>query len=202
MATDDKRASQSDQEDALDRALDAALEKYATVEPRAGLEERILANLSTAAPTTPGQSWWRWGLAFAAIAIIATSAALIWKSTGPSKPVMVNRGSFPVQVVTPSASKTESGNEDVPKVKRSTRVRRPAPHPSISEATEALAVANPKRDRFPTPQPLSEQEKILASYVDQYPEHAAVIAQARMEDLRRIQAEEMREAQNGQDVGR
>ena len=31
--------------DDLDRALDAALAKYTSVEPRAGLDERILANL-------------------------------------------------------------------------------------------------------------------------------------------------------------
>ena len=52
----------------------------------------------------------------------------------------------------------------------------------------------PKLEQFPSPQPLSEQEKILARYVNTYPEHAALIAQARTEELRRDSAEEMGEA--------
>ena len=37
---------------------------------------------------------------------------------------------------------------------------------------------------------MSEQEKILASYVAQYPEHAALIAEARSEALRKDRREE------------
>jgi hypothetical protein len=43
----------------------------------------------------------------------------------------------------------------------------------------------PKLDQFPSPQPLSEQEKILAAYVAKYPEDALLLAQARAEALRR-----------------
>jgi hypothetical protein len=52
--------------------------------------------------------------------------------------------------------------------------------------------AGPKLQQFPSPQPLSDQEKILANYVSEYPEHAALIAQARMEMSRRDQEEELR----------
>jgi len=48
----------------------------------------------------------------------------------------------------------------------------------------AIAVAGPKLDVFPSPLPLSEQEKILASYVAQDPWRAALVAEARMDDLR------------------
>ena len=54
-----------------------------------------------------------------------------------------------------------------------------------------IAVAGPKLDVFPSPLPLSEQEKILASYVAGYPEHAALVAEARMDALRQ-EAEERR----------
>jgi hypothetical protein len=37
---------------------------------------------------------------------------------------------------------------------------------------------------------MSEQEKILARYVAQYPEHAALIAEARTEALRKDRREE------------
>ncbi len=55
-----------------------------------------------------------------------------------------------------------------------------------------VAAASPKLDQFPSPQPLSEQEKILTNYVAQYPEHAVLIARARSEDLRRDAEEELR----------
>ena len=41
-----------------------------------------------------------------------------------------------------------------------------------------VAAGSPKLDQFPSPQPLSEQEKILTNYVAQYPEHAVLIARA------------------------
>jgi hypothetical protein len=49
-------------------------------------------------------------------------------------------------------------------------------------------------DHFPSPRPLSEQEKILQDYVARYPGHAALIAQARAEALRQDLAEEMKDA--------
>jgi hypothetical protein len=58
----------------------------------------------------------------------------------------------------------------------------------------AVGANSPKLDQFPSPQPLSEQEKILASYVNQFPDHAALLAQARMEMLRRDREEELRQA--------
>jgi hypothetical protein len=49
----------------------------------------------------------------------------------------------------------------------------------------------PKLDQFPSPQPLSEQEKILQSYVAENPEQAVLLARSRTEALRQDQLEEM-----------
>jgi hypothetical protein len=55
-----------------------------------------------------------------------------------------------------------------------------------------IAIApHPKLGQFPSPQPLSEQEKILQNYVAKYPEQAVLVARARSEELRRDQLEEM-----------
>jgi hypothetical protein len=54
-----------------------------------------------------------------------------------------------------------------------------------------IAAAGPKLDSFPSPLPLSEQEIILASYVAEDPEQAALVAEARMDALRQ-QDEERR----------
>src|ERR1700757_4524333 len=57
-------------QDELDRALDAALAKY-VAEPRAGLEERVLANLRAETARGAERAWWRWGvLAFVAAALL------------------------------------------------------------------------------------------------------------------------------------
>jgi hypothetical protein len=56
------------------------------------------------------------------------------------------------------------------------------------------AAVSPKLDQFPSPQPLSEQEKILAGYAIKYPDYAALIAQARSDELRRDSLEESDDA--------
>ena len=53
----------------LDRVLDAALAKYAAVEPRDGLEARILANLRTEQAESLRRVWWKWALVAATAAI-------------------------------------------------------------------------------------------------------------------------------------
>ena len=64
----------------------------------------------------------------------------------------------------------------------------------IPLASNQTLAATPKLDQFPSPQPLSEQEQILMSYVAKYPEKAALIAQARAEALQRDREEELAEA--------
>ena len=57
-------------------------------------------------------------------------------------------------------------------------------------ADAQVAKALPKLDQFPSPQPLSEQEKLLASYVAVYPKQAAVLARLRTEELERERIEQ------------
>jgi hypothetical protein len=74
---------------------------------------------------------------------------------------------------------------------------RSSPRRSVRHRSQPeVAAANPKLDVFPSPLPLSEQERILAAYIARYPEQAAVVAEARMEDLRQ-EAEERRQIAAG-----
>jgi hypothetical protein len=175
-------------EDALDRELDAALAKYASVEPRAGIEERVLAHLRAERTRVADRGWWRWALAATAAALIVVAVAVISNSARPSRPA--NR---------PLATTQHLSNPGTQMAKRRSKtvgrrgggpVRRTNRHPADSTVVVAAA---PKLDQFPSPQPLSEQEEILVSYVSEYPEHAALIARARMEVLRRDREEELRE---------
>jgi hypothetical protein len=58
----------------------------------------------------------------------------------------------------------------------------------------AAVTAGPKLDVFPSPLPLTEQEKLLAGYIAEEPEHAVLLARAQAEDLRRDEEEETRES--------
>lgn len=58
----------------------------------------------------------------------------------------------------------------------------------------AVVVHSPKLDQFPSPQPLSEQEKMLAEYVAGHRQQAILIARVRMAELKKDWPEEMEEA--------
>jgi hypothetical protein len=173
--------------------LDAALAKYAAVKPRAGLEDRILATLRTERERPTGATWWRWTAAAVALAAIAVATALIWNagdSGGNSRALAPS--DHPLSTTSPpqvAANITgPSLRQQVPGVVREERKH------GLHRQALAVAVA-PKLDQFPSPQPLSEQERMLASYVATYPEHATLVARARAEALRRDAAEELKTGQ-------
>ncbi len=167
--------------DALDHELDIALAKFAAAEPRTGLEERILANLQAEREHTTKREWWRWSAAAIAFAtILLVIAGLAWTSIHRA-PAIAHRPPTmepPVQSPAPQIASTRPPAENL--TAKLAHRRKPA------------APAYPKLDQFPSPQPLSDQERFLASYVEAYPDHAVLLARARAEVLRRDQFEEMR----------
>jgi hypothetical protein len=192
----DERHTQTDWErpgnDALEQELEAALAKYAAVEPRTGLEERVLANLRTTPIQTP--SWWRWSMA-AAAAIVVVAAALLWRSDKPS----------PAITTTPSSIARHGPRGPAPGVgthnvsdNGQMRARRHGQRSAKHQVHLQIATAaQPKLDQFPSPHPLSEQEKILERYVAKYPERAVLLARLRTEQLRQDQLEETKDLSSG-----
>jgi len=173
-----------------DQWLESALIQFGKAEPRVGLENRLLANLrAERAQAYLRRRWWR------ALGMVASLAAILVavrveerdrerKPESTAATSTTNRAEArelvqprPIpQIVHPAT--THPATEAV--------LRRPAHRP-----TRDLAVAStPKLAQFPSPQPLSEQERILASYVAKYPEHAALVAQARAEALQQDREEE------------
>ena len=172
--------------DELDRVLDAALAKYTAVEPRTGLEERVLANLRSAAPLANG-AWWRWSLAVAAAAVLLIAITLAWRSRAPSRPAIANH---------PTSTEHRNAAPEKDVAQHDTNA---IPRPRIARRTHALGSASvvaavPKLDQFPSPHPLSEQEQILAAYVAQFHDEAVLVARARTEAMERDREQEMREA--------
>jgi hypothetical protein len=141
-----------------DALLEAALRGYGSEAPRPGLEARILARVQ--AREREAQShWWAWALAATAAALAIGVFSIYYPRHQPVIPPP-----------TPSASKPEPESPVTVAV---------VPQPSAAlqvRARRTRPVTNhPSRPaQFPTPAPLTEQEKLLLLYVKQTP--ASVLA--------------------------
>ena len=168
-----------------DQWLESALIQFGKAEPRVGLENRLLANLrAERAQAYLRRRWWR------ALGMVASLAAILVAVRVEER----DRERKPESTAATSTTNRAEARElfqprPIPQIVHPARevvLRRPAHRP-----TRDLAVAStPKLAQFPSPQPLSEQERILASYVAKYPEHAALVAQARAEALQQDSEEE------------
>lgn len=172
-------------------ALNAALAKYTAVEPRAGLEDRILANLRAKRSWVPDRAWWRaysvaWSIAGALAAVVIVALALAWRSGRLSRPVMADHPSSSTQA--PKAPPTQvASNSEHRGVRPSAsssprRIAGHRPRPAVE------ASAPPKLDQFPSPRPLSEEELALARYVRNFPSDATQVAQAQAASEREVLA--------------
>ncbi|MGC2446510.1 MAG: hypothetical protein WA477_02620 [Candidatus Sulfotelmatobacter sp.] len=168
-------------DDQLDRLLDAFLTKYATVEPRLGLEERVLASLCAQPKTASASTWWRWGLAGALAAIIAIASAPAWRSGTTSHPVLLNRPAETQPAPTLAPQTANARAETVP-------ARVPPVRKQNRQKISTKLATDPKLDVFPSPRPLSEEELALARYVRNFPTDAQQVAQAQEASAREVLA--------------
>jgi hypothetical protein len=131
-----------DAKDKLDRMLDAALAEYANVEPPTGMERRILARVRESGAGRR-MVWWRWAAAIPALACVI--AVLVYREQPAIEPPRLALSVPPAPVLARPVAKP---------------VLRPRPVPL------------PKLEVFPTPSPLSAEERALAMLVAQFPEKA------------------------------
>ena len=154
--------------------LDAALRRYRSLEPRPGLEERVLASLRARRRAGPWLGWK--GLAWAVpAAVLATVALALYLnrrtvpfSGPPPRSIAVRKPEPPAAAVSQGATRPHS---HVPQ----SRVARPQPA---------------RREQFPTQAPLSEQEKLLLLYVNQAP-GPLLIAQTDSDALQDLKIEDL-----------
>ena len=157
----------------LDKMLDGLLSAYSAAEPRPGLETRILANLKEASAR---KSAWRWGFGWV-WAGAATAAALAILLTvyfsrpqrRPGAPQIVQHA--PQRESQPSpALQEESGRAPAVTAKSQSGQRQLAKLQPI-QAHDITAV---RQEVFPSPSPLSEQEKLLFHYLARTPREELV----------------------------
>jgi hypothetical protein len=194
----DRESWPGSENDRLDRELDATLAKYAAVDPRPGLEERVLANLRAEQERAVEHSWWRWPVLGIAAVVIVAAASLVSRSGKLAPNVATQHSSATIETHDPARTQLAKNGE-----RGTIRPHEGGPgglvNAHAASHPSTVVPPAPKLEQFPSPQPLSEQERILADYVADYPDHAALIAQARAEALRRDSAEEIREAAAGLD---
>jgi len=158
----------------LDRLLDAALKQYAAVQPREGLEGRILARMRSETAESASHAWWRWLTAAAAVAALALIIIMALRPHATQQPMIAQH-----PAVALPAAKLAASSQPRKAVQRPTR-----------RGHAVADIRGPKLDQFPSPQPLSDQEKLLASYVAVYPKQAALLAKLRTEELERERIEQ------------
>jgi hypothetical protein len=160
----------------LDEMLDAMLSSYSSADPGPGLETRILADVKEQAAKSTARWGFRWTWAFAALATAALVIAVYVSriqthrvesqvATRPQHQQMSMPGlaekSLPLPKVTASHPFTRRHRI------QTARLTRPS-------ANQVIAI---KQDVFPSPSPLSEQEKLLFRYLARTP-RAEIIAQS------------------------
>lgn len=177
----------------LDEYLDHALAQYGRAEPRPGIENRILATLSAEEARAVPAYRWKWVVlaACSAVASLMLVAIHLNRQTH-QQAVPANKQSVPTRTIAHDVNKTTAPDAQA----QSSSLARLAPRPrrlarprsvSTSQATELA-----KLSQFPSPAPLSEQERILARYVSEHREQAVMLARAQTDLL----DQERREEQN------
>src|SRR5438045_7946505 len=138
----------------VDHWLDEGLRQYVQIAPSEGLENRVLANLRTQPHTSV--YYWRWMPVFAGMIVVA-SLAIFWPRQ--AQPVIKTAEVLPqpVHVITPA-----------PRIAQKNRSNSPR-HVAVKSAQASTNVVAPKLDQFPSPRPLSQQEKFLLAYCLQVP---------------------------------
>jgi hypothetical protein len=157
--------AEQDQDKNLDNMLDSLLATYSDAEPRPSLETRVMAQLRAEAGRKKSWKWslsriWA-GAAAVAIVVMVLIARLEQPIELPHPPVwradfsLLNQHSRPVV--------------QIPGVMVRTRL------PKTHQPGEKLAVVADQRfEVFPTPAPLSDQEKLLLKYLSATPRQEIV----------------------------
>jgi hypothetical protein len=161
-----------------ERLLDAHLKRYGQIEPRVGLEARVLANVQDHAQ--PEHQFWRsqsWARLAAIAAIVVAISVVFWLTRSP----------FPAGTAPVASTARETsapGARNLAELAASEATETPlsgVKYPRNPARSAVIAKSDPtppRLEQFPSPQPLSEQERILAGYVAEFRREAVLVAEA------------------------
>jgi hypothetical protein len=156
--------SEQERDQHFEQLLDALLQAYSDAGPRPGLESRILANLNAQAAQRKSPFIWLWAGAGAAVAVALAMAILLYRTSVVPQPPKIAGNPGVVQAVPPA--------EITPAPTRPGRFKQPSRQSSLM--TNQPPVAAVRQEVFPTPAPLSEQERLLLRYIRTTPREEVV----------------------------
>jgi len=153
--------------DPLDDLLDGALKQYGNVEPRLGLEGRVLANLAAQAGRTRAP----WTRVWAVTGVSTAALLLVLWFSHPSK--LKSRSDVSISVLRAVVVPPTLMPPVVGQVSRhkELRQRRNIPPRRVTTA------AGPKLQQFPSFRPMTKQELLVAEYAVRYPQEAMLVVQ-------------------------
>jgi hypothetical protein len=178
MKTPDKSREQE-----IDRWLDDALSQYSKVDPRDGLEGRVLARLAEARREPTRKLHWWGALAFTTAAILAI--ALLWHAHTES---MQFRETPAAKVVAPAATESRADNQqnlDASVLAKRTSVNHTSNNRPLTVAQHKAnrgipantmqQAAPPKLEQFPSTHHLSQEEWSLVRYLNEQSDKEALL---------------------------
>jgi hypothetical protein len=165
-----------DHRDELDEIIDRGLAAYSSCEPLAGLEDRVLNRIQLADAGRRRGPGWRWALA---IPVLAALATVVVVSRGDRTPIAKPTQTARVDTAPPVTPVLPAAPSAVPShTIRRTRGARP------STASPRVL---PKRDQFPTPTPLSPEERALVALARLRPADVEAFAELQKKNSQEIQ---------------
>lgn len=183
----------NEKEEQLDRLLDSLLSQYSAAQPRPGLETRVLAQIAeNREGKQAGPSRLRWlmvGAGIAASAIAVVIAMFVFRAEQRHSPTPSLAENAHTQQQGQSSSKAVQVPPTFPAANRRVAVRHSASAPETRKKNgrfQTLAVAQ-RPAIFPTPVPLSEQERLMFAYVENTP-RAEVVTQIKSDDQKEARA--------------
>lgn len=173
---------EKDRQMQIDDMMDSLLANYSLAEPRPGLETRILANLREAEKKA-SQGWWNFKRLWAGVVAAAIIMAAVLISgrhpiTPPANVIVKINQPVPQPEIHPHAPIT-------PKEAARTH-RRKLSAPALRE-NATLAVSQ-RPANFPTPVPLSDQERLMFVYLANTPREVVVAQIPRNDDQKEAEA--------------
>ena len=159
--------------DELDKILDGALSSYSREEPRPGLENRVLSRIRAARERRRFE-WLRWAIAIPALACFLL-AVTFW-STRPS----ISKPAQPAQAIGQTGPIAKAA--PIAPVRGKVKVK----------GRRARRMSLPKREEFPTPEPLTDEERELMAFVKLAPDKAREFAlDSHTSDVQPLQIKEI-----------
>ena len=156
----------------LDQLIDAALPSYSAAEPRPGLEQRILAH-ALAEPQPKRSLAWAWALALPTVACLLAFLFFAGRQNSNRNTLQATATTAPIPL-RQLHRKRPQRIHSVPPRKRPLPTKMSA-QPSVTRETL------PKQDVFPSPSPLTDEERAAIALVRDPPQMPRQTDTARVE---------------------